>query len=268
MFDESFDLPQRFGGVWVEDAKSRLLQGSSGEEVSLNPYVGCAHACSYCYAASYRFAPLPWGSVVRVKTGSVGELRRAWRWHNKPVRIGLLADPYQPVEERIGLTRRVLETLSERPQFQPRQLTVMTRSPLVLRDIDIIKRFEAPCVQFSITTDNDSVRRDFEPMCPSVDARMGALKTLIENGVPVIASLSPLLPLKDAETFARSLKDIGVSKFYIDPFNPRGLTMPIVPNKSFTPDSVSPLLEKYGWTLQSYVGDMDVLKCVLGHDVI
>jgi DNA repair photolyase len=143
-------------------------------DYALNPYVGCAHQCSYCYAqAFFPQETRPWGTWVKAKTRAVSEISRA-KLHGKLILLASGTDPYQPVEAELGLTRRMLQALL--PQ-QPK-LIVQTRSPLVLRDLDVLEQFETLRIQMSVPTDNDAVREEFEPHAPTIESRLNALATI------------------------------------------------------------------------------------------
>ena len=115
--------------------------GIPGVDYCLNPYVGCAHACKYCYATFMkRFTghPEPWGTFVDVKGNGPEVLRRQLKRTTRGyVMISSVTDPYQPLEKKYGLTRRCLEVLLQN-QFPT---GILTKSPLVLRDTDLFKRF-------------------------------------------------------------------------------------------------------------------------------
>jgi DNA repair photolyase len=160
----------------------------------INPYTGCAHSCSYCYASFMkRFTghKEPWGDFVDVKVNAADLLRneivkkkmdRVW--------VSGVCDPYQPVEEKYKLTRQCLEILAEHDW----PVTVQTRSPLVLRDIDVLqkgKHFQVGC---SITTADDGIRRIFEPSAPPISERVRALDELHRAGIKTYVMIAPLLP--------------------------------------------------------------------------
>ncbi len=171
-----------------------------GHDYCLNPYVGCEHGCSYCYATFMkRFTghEEPWGEFVDVKVNAVEALRRQLR-RARPgsVLVGTVTDPYQPSERTWGLTRRCLEALAER-RFPA---SVLTRSPLCVRDVDVFRRFrrEDLSVGLSIGTDAEETRRLFEPHAPPIPARLEALRTLRREGVPTYVFAGPLLPMDPA----------------------------------------------------------------------
>jgi DNA repair photolyase len=173
--------------------------GIPGYDWCLNPYVGCEHGCSYCYASFMkRFTGHlePWGRFVDAKANAPEALRRQLRRiRGGSVLVGTVTDPYQPLERRYRLTRGCLEALAE-GAFE---VGVLTRSPLCLRDVDVFRRFgERISVGLSITTDDDRVRKLFEPHAPPIGARVEALRALRREGIRTYAFAGPLLPMEPA----------------------------------------------------------------------
>ncbi len=181
----------------------------TGFHYSLNPYRGCAFNCSYCYAPAFVFddaAREQWGRWVSVKANAEKLLRAAGRrgkLRNKNVYMSTVTDPYQPIERKLELTRACLQAMLDYP---PRLLTVQTRSPIVVRDIDLFQQMTPGriAVCMSITTDDEAVRRIFEPSCAPIAARLQAIRTVREAGIPTQASIAPLLPC-NAERLAEML---------------------------------------------------------------
>ncbi|MGD8189676.1 radical SAM protein [Brevibacillus ginsengisoli] len=185
---------------------SKLLTPTSGfltgYSHSLNPYVGCQFACSYCYVRESpvaKFRHEPWGTWLDIKEHAANKLRKELQSAKKkgPVTIFMSSatDPYQPTEYREQITRSLVEVMAEeRPDF----LLVQTRSPLVLRDLDLFKRMK-DCLRISITieTDREEIRQRFTPQAPPLAARMQALQALYQAGLDVQAAVSPILPASD-----------------------------------------------------------------------
>jgi DNA repair photolyase len=169
----------------------------------INPYTGCQHNCSYCYARYMkRFTghQEPWGQFVDVKVNAPELLKREIT-RKKPGRVWIsgVCDPYQPLEAKYKLTRQCLEILAQNNW----PVAVQTRSPLVLRDIDILKKgsdFEAG---FSIPTADDHIRLLFEPGAPPIKERVRALDELHQAGIKTYAMIAPMLP--GAENLAEIL---------------------------------------------------------------
>lgn len=178
-------------------AKSVLTRTAiPGFDYCLNPYVGCGHGCRYCYASFMkRFSGHrePWGEFVDVKMNATSQLeRQVERIPVGWVMIGTVTDPYQPLEKEYRITRGCLEVLLKR-QFP---VNLLTRSPLCVRDLDLFKRFGKIEVGLSVTTDDEGMRRLFEPRSPSISSRIKALETLHRQGIKTYAFIGPILPLK------------------------------------------------------------------------
>lgn len=173
---------------------------------SLNPYGGCSFACSYCYVRQLPvalFRGKPWGTWVDIKEGAAerlaADLRKARRRGRVTIFMSSSTDPYQPVEARERLTRSLLEAMAAEP---PDFLCVQTRSPLVLRDLDVLQRLQAASggslrVSLTVETDLEPIRRRFAPASPPLAARFRALRALREAGIPAQAAVAPLLPCSD-----------------------------------------------------------------------
>lgn len=180
---------------------------------TLQPYAGCQFRCAYCYVREMsvqRANPhrLPWSAWIAPKTNAPERLlREAQRGALDGARVfcSSATDPYTPIERQWRLTRGCLEVLVQHP---PAFLTLQTRSPLVLRDVDLIARIPTAVVSVSITTDDERVRRLLEPNAPSIALRVAALAKLRAAGVPTQAAVSPLLPC-DPERLARMLEPVA-----------------------------------------------------------
>lgn len=174
-----------------------ILSKSQVYDYAVNPYVGCAHACSYCYARFMkRFTghKEPWGEFVDVKINAPDLLARELeRKERGTVWVSGVCDPYQPVEARYRLTRQCLELLVAK-QWPVR---IQTRSPLVTRDIDILVTGTDVQAGLSVTTADDEIRALFEPCAPSISSRLEALDKLNRAGVRTYAMIAPLLPGAD-----------------------------------------------------------------------
>jgi len=174
-------------------AKS-ILSKSKIYPYVINPYIGCQHSCSYCYARfmkKFTDHKEPWGSFVDVKINAVellqkeiGKKKKATVW------ISGVCDPYQPLESKYKLTRQCLQTLA----LKDWPVVIQTRSPLVLRDVDILKELKNVEVGFSIPTADDNIRRLFEPTAPSIPERINSLMELHGMGIRTYAMIAPILP--------------------------------------------------------------------------
>ena len=170
----------------------------------INPYTGCQHGCSYCYARFMKRVTghrEPWGEFVDVKINAPDLLRVEIR-KKKRGRVWLsgVCDPYQPLEATYQLTRQCLEILA----LHSWPVIIQTRSPLVLRDMDIMKEVQELEVGLSVTTADDTIRKLFEPRAPPIHDRIRALDELHKAGIRTYAMIAPLLP--GAEGLADLLK--------------------------------------------------------------
>ncbi|MDZ7337691.1 MAG: radical SAM protein [candidate division KSB1 bacterium] len=168
-----------------------------GIDYALNPYVGCAHGCRYCYADFMRRFTghsEAWGTFVDVRVNAPQKLAKELE-RTKPgvVSLSTVTDPYQPLEARYRLTRACLEILAR----WPFQVSILTKSPLVTRDIDVLRSIEECEVGLTITTDDEheQVRRLFEPRAPNIAARLNALSRLKKAGLTTYAFVGPALPM-------------------------------------------------------------------------
>jgi DNA repair photolyase len=168
---------------------------------SLNPYMGCAHRCTFCYVRAFELrADRPsgdrYGRSIRVKINVAhvlrAELARRSR-ERETVSIGAATDPYQPAEGRYRLTRACVEVLRDaRNPFH-----VITRSPMIVRDIDVLAEAAVRAkvsVSFSIPTLDEEVWRKSEPGTPPPRQRFRALRTLVDAGIDAGVAVAPVLP--------------------------------------------------------------------------
>jgi len=170
------------------------LSTSQVYDYAINPYVGCQHACNYCYARFMkRFTGHrePWGGFVDVKTNAADLLKMEIARKKKgTVWVSGVCDPYQPLEEKYELTRRCLDILVRNRW----PVVIQTRSPLVYRDVDILKRAEHLDVGLSITTASDEIRAIFEPHAPPIEKRLQAVESLHRSGIRTYVMVAPILP--------------------------------------------------------------------------
>ena len=168
--------------------------GIEGVDYAINPYIGCTHGCVYCYArfmTRWYHQGEKWGTFVEAKINAVERLRHeAPRKKIGSVLLSSVTDPYQPIEQKYNLTRRILETLSEH-SFP---IEILTKSSLVTRDLDILSEIDECEVGLTITSFDDSVRRVFEPNASPTQERIDSLESLKEIGVDTYAFIGPLLP--------------------------------------------------------------------------
>lgn len=162
-----------------------------GVDYVLNPYVGCTHGCVYCYAAYMRkFSGHrePWGNFLDVKVGYT-PLKPAQLFRQR-VMLSSVTDPYNPFEKKYERTRELLKQLIPCQA----QVSILTKSALVLRDLDLLKQLPGCEVGFSFSSADDSVRKKLEPNTSTVEEKINALKVLHENNITTAVMAAPLLP--------------------------------------------------------------------------
>ena len=184
---------------------------------SLNPYAGCAFRCSYCYVPKFPSARhddfTKWGQWVEAKVNAPALIQKERsKVFGSSIFFSSATDPYQYIELKYRLSRNCLKELL---RYKPAKLTMHTRSHLILEDVDLLAQFgDVVRVGVSITTDNESVQREFEPGAPSIKRRLQLLQGLKNAGIRVHASLSPLLPC-DPQRLVSLLKPF-VDTIWID----------------------------------------------------
>jgi DNA repair photolyase len=196
-------------------AKS-ILSKSRVFDYTINPYVGCQHGCTYCYARFMKRTTghtEPWGEFVDVKINAPELLRKEiGRKTQGMVWISGVCDPYQPIEARYELTKKCLEILVQHDW----PITIQTKSALVLRDIELLRQANNIEVGLTVTTGDESIRRLFEPNAPSIKERIKALNELHLAGVRTFAMIAPMLP--EAEQLISMLRG-KVDSILIDRMN-------------------------------------------------
>jgi DNA repair photolyase len=233
---------------------------------TLNPYGGCAFGCDYCYArffAGTSGGRRTWGDWVVVKRNAVDLVAEACRSGLlKPgdaVYMSSVTDPYQPIEKKLILTRDILGAILA-SGVQPR-LTIQTRSPLVVRDIDLFVQFQRLRVNVTVTTDSESVRLRYEPRCPSIAVRFKALHTLKSAGIKIGVSISPMLPIGDVDAFGERLAELNADEY---------VTQYLKPGRSpFAAGTSGQALQKARedrWGLREYRTTRERLAAILGKD--
>jgi len=183
----------------------------------LNPYTGCAHRCIYCYITSY----IPRAFQCRPKQKLLERVQRDLTKIDKKRFVSMCnsSDPYPPMEKRLMLTRKCLEIFkSEGVGVQ-----IITKSDLVVRDIDLLKDMRC-VVSFTITTLNERIRQKLEPGAPPSKRRLNAMKTLSEKGIPIVLRLDPIFPFlneAEIENIVESAMRVGTKHVVCSTFKPR-----------------------------------------------
>jgi DNA repair photolyase len=168
---------------------------------SLNPYRGCRHACVYCYARpTHEYLGLDardgFQEVILAKVNAPEIVRKELarpNWRGENVVVGTATDPYQQAESRYGITRGILEAFREARN----PVSITTKSPMVLRDLDILSdlaRHVTVTVHFTVTTLDETLWRAIEPTTSKPKKRLEALRTLRDHGIHAGVFLSPVLP--------------------------------------------------------------------------
>lgn len=181
---KSILTPQKFGSL------------TEAYDYSLNPYAGCAFRCSYCYVPKFpngKHEARDWGNWVEVKINAPDLIHKdRLKVFGSRIFFSSATDPYQYLELKYRLSRRCLQELL---RYQPMKVTMHTRSHLILEDLDLLKQFgDRLSVGVSVTTDDETVQREFEPGAPGISRRIELLRTLKEHKVRTYVSVSPLLP--------------------------------------------------------------------------
>jgi DNA repair photolyase len=209
-------------------AKSRLPDA----DYVANPYTGCEFGCVYCYASFMgRFTENSgeWGSYVTIKTNAVELFRKEIarlkaREPNARIFISSVTDPYQGAESKYRLTRGMLEAAAD--SGYGGLISVQTKSSLVLRDIDVLKRVRNVEVGMTVTTTDDELCRLLEVRATLTSERLAALKRLAGEGIRTYAFVGPLLPRfrKEPELLDKLFAGIagaGVREIYVEHMNLR-----------------------------------------------
>jgi len=191
--------------VLLDDATRSILAFNDspdvGFDVGINPYRGCGHGCSYCYARpTHEYlgfsAGLDFETKILVKRDAPDLLRKALsskRWRPRVIALSGNTDAYQPVERRLRLTRRCLEVLAE---FR-NPVAIVTKSYLVSRDVDLLAELaeqNAAAVVLSVTTLRNDVQRVMEPRASTPARRLDAVRVLADAGIPVGVNVAPVVP--------------------------------------------------------------------------
>ena len=175
----------------VETKRDSILEPCSLDlfNYQIDPYAGCAHHCVYCYTQNG--SPVDWKTEVGLSPGLVEKLEAELEnIEPQTVYMGMNTDPYQPAEREAQQSRRVLEILGRRGF----SICILTKSDLVLRDVDLLGRMPGSSVGFSVAFARDDLRKVFEPDTIPVEARMETLARLEEAGIETYALINPVIP--------------------------------------------------------------------------
>jgi DNA repair photolyase len=183
----------------------------SDSDLSLNPYVGCGHGCYYCYAPYVTHRdPGEWTNArakINITEILQKELKSGKAYHRK-VALSTVTDPYQSLEREYKLTRKCLIELLNYNAYP----SVQTKSSLVLRDIDIIRRFEEREVGFTLT----SLNPFYEPYADPAEKRIEALKILKREGIRTFVFIGPVMPHYTTEELIEELRKVEPDYVVVD----------------------------------------------------
>ena len=194
-------------GILIADVETKNIMTKSNLPVggySVNPYVGCTHACKYCYASFMkRFTghTEDWGTFLDVKHWK--EIKNPKKYAGQRVVIGSVTDGYNPQEEQFKNTRKLLEQLKD----SGAEILICTKSDLVVRDIDIIKQMGKVTVSWSINTLDENFKNDMDKAV-SIERRLAAMKTVYDSGIRTVCFISPVFPgITDFEAIFERVKN-------------------------------------------------------------
>jgi len=187
-----------------------------GLDYALNPYIGCEHNCIYCFAPDmlHRDAS-KWGKEVGVRSNLPTLLAREIKNKRGVIGIGTVTDPYQPLEKSCLLTRKCLMEIIRHDN----PISIMTKSDLVVRDIELITATKRPEVGITITSVDDRISQVFEPGAPLPSRRLEALAQLTTAGLNTYAMIGPVLPvlcISDIENLVAQIAKTGTKRVMVD----------------------------------------------------
>lgn len=205
----------------IKEIKTKTVLSKSNLpvcEYSVNPYVGCSHACKYCYASFMkRFTghSEEWGKFLDVKYWD--KIKNPKKYSGKELFIGSVTDPYNPQEKIYGRTRALLEQL----KGSGAKLSIATKSDLILRDLDLIKSFPDARVSWSINTLDENFKNDMD-RAVSIERRLNAMKKFHKAGIRTTCFISPIFPcITDVKAIIEQARD-HCNLIWLENLNLRG----------------------------------------------
>jgi DNA repair photolyase len=187
-----------------------------GFDYALNPYVGCEHDCVYCFAPDMlRKDAAKWGKEVGIRSNLPTLLAKEIKNKRGVIGIGTVTDPYQQLEKSCLLTRKCLMEITRHDN----PISILTKSDLVVRDIELISATKRPEVGVTITTVNDRISQAFEPGAPLPSRRLEALRQLTSAGLNTYAMVGPVLPMLsecDVMELVRAIANTGTERLMVD----------------------------------------------------
>jgi DNA repair photolyase len=204
-----------------------LLNKSELADFTLNCYVGCSHRCLYCYARymkKFKDRPEDWGDFVDVKINAPEILAKQIPKIRPPKEVFMssICDGWQPLEAKYKLSRACLKILLEAGL----EVSILTKSSLILRDFDLLEAYKTPSLGMTITTLNRNLQKVLEPYASEPEERLNTLKQAQDKGIKIWVFLGPLIPeftdtKTNLEAIFRALKDLNLDRIYVDRLNPR-----------------------------------------------
>lgn len=204
-----------------------LLNKSDLADFTLNCYVGCSHRCLYCYARymkKFKDRPEDWGYFVDVKINAPEILAKQIPKIRPPKEVFMssICDGWQPLEAKYKLSRACLKLLLE-AGFE---VSILTKSSLILRDFDLLEAYKTPRLGMTITTLERNLQKVLEPYASESTERLNTLKKAQEKGIKTWVFLGPLIPefadtQANLEPLFRALKGLNLHRIYVDRLNPR-----------------------------------------------
>lgn len=220
---EDGGLPSHPDTVVTEERARSIISRNDSPDIgfsqSVNPYRGCEHGCAYCFARpSHAYLDLSPGldfeTKLYAKTNAAERLRAELAkpsYRCSPIALGINTDAYQPIERRYQVTRSLLEVFAECRH----PVSLITKNALVLRDLDLLAPMAAQrlvTVSFSVTTLDNRLAAKMEPRASAPHARLKALRTLADAGVPVGVMVAPVIPMitdRELEAILEAAFDAG-----------------------------------------------------------
>ena len=208
------------------EAKSIITKSNiPGADFVINPYIGCQHACLYCYAEFMkRFTGHggdTWGEFLDVKRFGLDKIKPE-KYEGKTILLSSVTDPYTPLEVKYENTRRVLERLIGTKA----NIEILTKSKLVGRDIDLFQQFEHIQVAVSLNTLDDELASIMEPRASKPLDRLKALQRIADHGISTYVFISPIFPrITDWKLIIETARPI-TREFHFENLNFRGHNVP------------------------------------------
>lgn len=252
--DEEIDdkkIKTKFIEVFPKTIVNEVKSKDIPLEYSMNPYAGCEHGCSYCYARNtHPFwgynAGIDFESIILVKKNAATLLEaklNSKSWKACSIMLAGNTDCYQPIERKLGITRQMLEVLLK----YRNPVGIITKNELILRDIDILSDLSALNLVravISITTTDEVLRRKLEPRTSTYKNRLHTVEQLVKNNIPVMVNIAPIIP---------GLNDVDILKIAKDAANAGALG--INHNILRLPEEVEPVF--YDWLQKNYPDRVD-----------